>query len=142
MKRHTIFFALLASLTITSGTRAQQQWHTIFPDRSDSSAFGYGIIAHGNTAIAVKINTISSNPNLYSYLESINDGTTWSAITSLPQGTNDLFGDFQMIDSLDGVATSEDGKQFLHTFDNWETWRVDTSIRARSHFGWREGFYL
>jgi hypothetical protein len=143
MKKHTLFFALLASLTITSGLQAQYRWHIIYPDRMDTFVYGFVSISCSGESCSVNGEvwghdttkpSFDQMPDSNFILHSTDGGQTWNSIdTALPHWTpgktaNILLDAVDQIDSLDAIAVSQTANMIINTFDGWKTWQLDTGL--------------
>ena len=143
MIKNTIFFALLASLTVSSGLLAQYRWHTILPDRIDTFYCGVvSISCSGESCSAVGYvwgytpgePGFKQMPDSNFIIHSTDGGQTWNSVDStLPQRYytwNSTYGlllkAIDQIDSLDAIAVGTGGT-IIRTFDGWNTWHEDTS---------------
>lgn len=117
--------AVLASLAVPSGLRAQYRWHILQPDGTDTF-YNYitNVSCVGENCSAIGL----MDSNLI--FHSTDGGLTWITVGSIPQwlyypqGKISLrFYKVQQIDLYDAIAGDVESGTILQTFDGWKTWR-------------------
>jgi photosystem II stability/assembly factor-like uncharacterized protein len=138
MKYYLSILMLLASLTITSGLRAQYRWHVVLSDRVDTMFYRgiTSISCNGENCIATEVIYAPGVGDSNVILCSHDGGLSWSPVAAgIPQwmytgGKQGLYYDAsQQIDSLNAVVADVHGF-VLTTHDGWKTWRVDSSEKG------------
>jgi hypothetical protein len=119
-----------ALLTITSGVRAQYQWHIIHENQIDTFFYVFDQIScNGNnySATGARFNYVTT-PNEPFVAHSTDSGVTWSycMVADSRKYVAD-FNDIQQIDSLDAIAVGYPGLIFF-TKDGWATSIQDSAM--------------
>jgi hypothetical protein len=131
--------AMLASLTMSSGARAQYVWHTTHSNRVSHYVYSFTVVScsGGNcTAASLKMDTVPRpKQTRMIFLESTDAGETWvEQDPGLPgefdQGQNYITS-IQRIDSLNIVAVGDTGL-IVRSFDGGATW-----VRQNIHTTWK-----
>ena len=142
------FFALLATLTISSASHSQYRWHITHPDRIDT--FYYSLLSiscsgESCSALGLVWSRTPGNPkdagipDSNILLQSTDGGQTWNFIDStILQRDNWNYINFNaidQIDSLDAIAVGSANNAIIQTSDGWKTWRTDTGFALITQFG-------
>jgi photosystem II stability/assembly factor-like uncharacterized protein len=136
MAKTLVFLIALASLTISSGLRAQYQWKVLRPSRVDDTFYRapLAISCNGDNCLATEIVFSPSVGNTNVILSSHDGGVSWIQVAKdVPQW--DYYGQSGkrgityesalQIDSLTAIIGSP--AMIVITRDGWKTWTADST---------------